>query len=129
MTTPRLLLRRDLQNGLTLELYDHSRLMAGDRWQVVLEVRLAIPLTAGHLPPEMRGRLPEVIQALGPEVIFSQQDRRHFIDAREAPALLLKMQERLLQGIEGYVGHPSFAPGFLLKKFTEWRAGQGLPSG
>ncbi|MEJ2071368.1 MAG: hypothetical protein P8X58_13355 [Syntrophobacterales bacterium] len=32
-----------LNNGLTLEFWDYSRPIAGDRWFVLLEVRIAIP--------------------------------------------------------------------------------------
>ena len=117
--TERLLLRYSLPNGLILELYDRSRPMAGDRWQVVLEVRLPIPVNAANLPPELADRAPEVMAALGPEIAFTQQEVHHFIDAREVPAYLEEMQTRLVEGLKGYLGHPDFAKRFIRKKFTE----------
>jgi hypothetical protein len=36
--------RHPLNNGLTLEFWDYSRPIAGDRWFVLLEVRIAIPI-------------------------------------------------------------------------------------
>ena len=119
MVTESLLLRQSLPNGLVLELYDRSRPMAGDRWQVVLEARLAIALSAVPLPADLQERAPEIMEALGPEIIFVHQDIRHFIDFREVPAILQEMQDRVLEELAGYLGHPNFAGRYIRKKFAE----------
>ncbi len=119
MVMKNLLLRQNLPNGLVLEVYDLSRPMAGDRWQVVLEVRVPIPVTEAVLPADLKAQAPEVIEALGPEISFTQQEIHYFIDAREVPALLEEMQERLVQGLIEYLGHPDFAGRYLRKKFAE----------
>jgi len=119
MVMKNLLLRQNLPNGLVLEVYDLSRPMAGDRWQVVLEVRVPIPVTEAVLPADLKAKAPEVIEALGPEISFTQQEIHYFIDAREVPALLEEMQERLVQGLIEYLGHPDFAGRYLRKKFAE----------
>jgi len=124
MMTERLLVRQTLRNGLTLELYDRSRPMAGDRWQVLLEVRLAIPVTPATLPPDLADRGQEVMAALGPEIFFTQEDVRHFIDAREVPELLQEMQARLLEGLQGYLGRPDFPGRYLRQKFVEYQERQ-----
>lgn len=124
MTTKSLLLRRSLPNGLLLELYDRSRPMAGDRWQVILEVSVPIPVNEAALPADLKERAPEVIAALGPEIIFTQQEIHHFVDAREVSALLQEMQERLLQGLSDYLGHPDFAGRYIRKKFAEYQEKQ-----
>ena len=119
MVTESLLLRQSLPNGLVLELYDRSRSMAGDRWQVVLEVRLAIAVNAAALPTDLKDQAPEVMEALGPEITFIQQDIRHFIDSREVPAVLQEMQDRVQEELVGYLGHPDFAGRYIRKKFAE----------
>jgi len=119
MATARLVHTETLANGLSLAVYDCSRPMAGDRWQVILEVRLAVPVTPATVPPDLADRLPEVLAALGPEPVFSKQEVRHFIDAREVAGILAEMQTRLLQGLRAYLGHPDFAGRFLGRKFTE----------
>ena len=43
-----------LENGLTLELLDASRLLAGDRWLVHLVARMEIPLT-----PDLLDEVPD----------------------------------------------------------------------
>lgn len=117
--TETVLLRQTLPNGLILEFYNLSRPMAGDRWQVIIEVRLSIPVTADTLPPDLRERAQEVITALGQELFFSKQEIRHFIDIREVPAMLQEMQTRLWEGLKGYIGHPEFAGRYIRKKFSE----------
>lgn len=124
MNSERLLCRQTLANGLNLELLDHSRPLAGDRWLVKLEVRVAIPVTAETLPPELKERCQEVVEALGPEITFRKEDVRHFIDQREVPELREKMQARLLRGLTSYLGHPDFAGRYLRKKFAEYEERQ-----
>ena len=122
MNTPRLLDRHRLDNGLILEFWDHSRPLVGDRWYVTLETRIAIPVETETLPPELKVNAGMVMEALGEEIIFSQQEARNFIGASEAPALLQDMQERILTLASGYFGHADFAAGFIRKKFAALQA-------
>jgi hypothetical protein len=123
--TETLLLRQTLPNGLILEFYDRSRPMAGDRWQVIIEVRLPIPVTAATLPPDLRARADEISTALGQEIFFIKQEMRHFIDIREVPAVLQEIQTRLWEGLKDYMGHPEFSGRYIRKKFAEL---QGQPN-
>lgn len=113
------LLRKTLPNGLILEFHDCSRTIAGDRQQVVLEVRLPIPVNAAALPPDLADRFREVITALGQEILFTKQEVRHFVDAQEVPAILQEMQTRLWEGLKDYLGHHDFAGRYIRKKFVE----------
>jgi hypothetical protein len=117
--TDKLLLRQPLANGLILEFYDLSKPMAGDRWQVILEVRLPIAVDAVTLPPDLADRASEVSAALGREIVFTQQEVHYFIDFHKMPGLLHEIQTRLLTGLEDYLGHPEFAGRYLRKKFIE----------
>lgn len=122
MNSPRLLGRHPLENGLTLEFWDHSRPLVGDRWYVNLEARIAIPVRAETLPPELQAQADMVVEALGEEIIFSRKEARNFIAASEAPGLLQEMQDRILALTPGYFGHANFAAGFIRKKFAELQA-------
>ncbi|MFZ2089639.1 MAG: hypothetical protein WAU47_13790 [Desulfobaccales bacterium] len=93
--------------------------MAGDRWQVILEVRLPIPVTKATLPPDLVERAPEVLAALGPKIVFTQEDVRHFIDVHEVPGVLQEMQARFVEGLGAYVSRPDFPGRFIRKKFIE----------
>jgi hypothetical protein len=114
----RFMLQQVLPNGLVLELWDHSRLIAGDRWLVSLETRLIIPIQAETLPPDLKPLAAAIKTTLGPEVIFSQKDERNFIAETAAPALLKEMQDRVLKLAVGYFGHADFAPGFIRKTYA-----------
>jgi len=119
MNSARLMGRQALQNGLTLELWDHSRPIAGDRWYVLLEARIAVPVLIYTLPPELKPQAAQVMAALGDEIIFSQKDERNFIAASEAPTLLQEMQARVLALAPGYFGHADFAARFIRRKYAE----------
>ena len=122
MATERLISRHSLDNGLILEMWDRSRPVAGDRCQVVLETRIGIPITTDTLPTDLRGRRSEIVQALGPQIVFSQARERNFISASVAPALLKEMEAQILDVTRKYFSHPDFPGRYIRKKFAEYLA-------
>ncbi len=118
MTPEKLISRQPLANGLTLEFWDHSRPMIGDRWIVTLEARVIIPVGPATLLPDLAAREAEVLRALGTELVFSQRDERNFIDAKEFEATLNEMTQRLQTQLKPYLDHPEFAGRFIRKKFA-----------
>ena len=119
MTPSKLLSRQDLKNGLVLEFWDLSRPLTGDRWQVVVEVRVAIPVTPANLPPDLKGQQDQVIAVLGTEAVFTKQEVRNFVAEEQIPPLIDEVQKQLLASLSGYLGHPEFAPRFIRKQFTD----------
>ncbi len=69
----KLISRQLLPKGLTLELWNRSRPVAGDRWQVILETLIAIPVKANTLPADLQGQAAAIIAALGSEILFSHR--------------------------------------------------------
>ena len=63
---------------------------------MLLEVRIAIPIRPDTLPPELRGRIDQVKETLGDEIMFFQKNERNFIAATEAPIILKDMQDSFL---------------------------------
>ncbi len=124
MTTEKLRSRHPLNNGLTLEFWDLSRPMIGDRWIITLELRITIPINAANLPPELLAQPEDILRALGPEILFSQRDERNFIDAGEFDAALEEMQARLLTLAPSYYGHPEFAGRLIRKRYAEFQEKQ-----
>lgn len=124
MTTEKLLSRHPLNNGLTLEFWDLSRLMIGDRWIITLELRITIPINAANLPPDLLSHEAEIVRVLGPEIVFSQRDERNFIAAKEFDASLEEMQARLLTLAPSYFGHPEFAGRLIRKRYAEFQEKQ-----
>jgi len=119
MNAPRLLARHTLDNGLILEFWDLSRPLVGDRRFVCFEARIAVPVRAEMLPPELKPQAAQVAEALGEEIIFSQRQERNFIAASKATALLQDMQDRMLALAPGYFGQAAFAARFIRKKYAE----------
>jgi hypothetical protein len=119
MNTPGLLKRQRLNHGLNLEFWDHSRPMAGDRWLVSLEVRMAVPVREETLPPELQGDAAAVIGVLGEEVVFTRTEERHFIAASEAARCLEDMQNRVLAQAPVYFGRLDFPARLIRKKYAE----------
>lgn len=120
MTAEKIISRHPLDNGLILEFWDLSRHTAGDRWQVTLEARIAVPVRPEYLPPELQEKWQEVAEALGPEVCFRHQETRNFVDERLMPELLKEMETRLLQGMKRYASHPQFGARFLRRRYNEY---------
>jgi len=123
----RLIGRQPLNNGLNLEFWDHSRMVAGDRWYVDLEARITIPVRPDTLPRELKEFSDQDMEALGREITFSQHDVRNFIAASEVAAMLQEMQERSLALAPGYFGNAGFAAGFIRRKYAEWQERRKLP--
>jgi len=129
MNPEKLLSKHSLDNGLTLNLWDCSRPVAGDRWYVALEARIAIPVNQDTLPPELRREAAAVAAALGPQLIFSQRDERNFIAAQEVPDLLKEMATRALDLAGHYFGHPDFPKKLVRQKYAQHlarRRGEGF---
>ncbi len=119
MNPEKLLSRHALANGLFLEFWDRSRPVAGDRWQVVVEVRTPVAVIADSLPPDLRPQLDRVISVLGENVVYSKQEVRNFVPAAEMPAILKLIEEQLLSSLRGYLGHPDFAARYIRKRYAE----------
>jgi hypothetical protein len=119
MTPMKLLSRQDLRNGLVLEFWDLSRPLTGDRWQVVLELRVAVPVSAANLSPDLQDKQAEINKVLGEEPVFSKQEVRSFVSAGEIPALLAELQGQLHASLAGYLSHPEFAARFIRKKYLD----------
>jgi len=128
MEPEKLFSRHPLANGLTLEFWDLSRSILGDRWQVVLEARIVIPVSAANLPPDLPVEEGEIRRALGPEIVFSQRDERTFIPAGELLETLTEMETRLLTLAAAYFGHPEFAGRLIRKRYAEYRQRQSRPT-
>lgn len=121
MITEKLLSRHPLENGLTLEFWDLSRPMIGDRWIVTLEARLIIPVSAATLPADLQAQEADIVRALGTEIVHSQRDERNFVDTREMAANLKEIETRLLALAPSYFGHPEFAGRLIRKRFAEFQ--------
>jgi hypothetical protein len=119
MTPVKLLSRQSLSNGLFLEFWDLSRPLAGDRWQVVVEVRVPVPVTAAILPPDLQPQMAQIIAVLGEEPVFAKQEVRQFVAQGEVAALMVDLQAQLHSSLAAYLAHPEFSARFIRKKYAD----------
>lgn len=114
-----LLETRQLSNGTTLNLYDASRRQGVDRWIVVMEAQLDIPVDETGLPPEgVEGlSLETVREALGPRVVFLSRRERVFVPDDEKEGLLNSLREEFCANAVPYLANPIFPIRFILKQY------------
>lgn len=112
-----------LDNGLTLRLFDRSRRVAGDRWYVGLLAEIEVPvdrkeLLKCHTGPEKD--IDEFISETKGVVIFQMKRERNFIDEKEREEVLKGLLQALKASCLGYMGHGSFGPGFVRRRFQDY---------
>ena len=103
-----------LDNGLTLELFDHSRRVAGDRWLVSLFASVRVEVT-----PENREDYGKIRSVLGAATRFTHEQIRNFVDASEKDAVLAEMRERFLDTGLVYLSTPDFSGKLIVRKYRE----------
>ncbi len=110
-----------LENRAILQLYDASRIMAGDKMLVTLLVRIEIPVeslggtkTAYGLPPAE-----EIRVAIGDPVAWEYRKQRMFIDIREKEEVFEKIRAEFDANMRPYLLHPDFPAGFVKKQLEK----------
>ena len=118
-----LLETRQLSNGTTLNLYDASRRQGTDRWIVVMEARLEIPVDDRCLPPGQRDglSLETICKALGPLVVYVSRKERIFVPNEKKAGLLTAFQEEFCRNAVPYLLHPVFPSRFIIKQYREYQ--------
>lgn len=112
--------RIPLDNGLNLELYNHSRPVAGDRWLVSLEARIEIEVKPEYFTRPIEDVSFEVVKAiLGEKVTYRYEKRRNFIAETEKEAILNGLKARFLDTTFGYLSSPGFPRRFIQRKYQE----------
>jgi len=121
-----LLETRQLSNGTTLSLYDASRRQGADRWVVVLEARLEIPVDhTSFLPERADGlTLETVVKALGPSVYYVGRRERNFISDEDKAGLLNDFQAKFSRDTVPYLLHPAFPARFITKQYLAFKKKQ-----
>ncbi|MFC1829283.1 hypothetical protein ACFL0O_06705 [Thermodesulfobacteriota bacterium] len=111
----------DLKNGLTLEMHDISRKLAGDRWYVGFIARMDIPLKGLFSNNSNSGEIDskKMEHILGEEIRFEQKRDRHFIGEKEKDALLNRLVDDFLKSTLSYLSHSDFGKKYALKEYKE----------
>ena len=109
-----------LDDGIRLEVFDGSRPLVGDRWQVAAVVRLVIPVDAVLAAGASDEPDPSEISALtGDPVVFEKRLERTFVSADQKKEILQEMVRGYLDGARAYLSRPAFARNYILKRYAE----------
>lgn len=111
-----------LENGLVLKLFDASKKIAADRWQVVCIAGLDVPVDCpdgealsaeGILPGELR-------RALGDPVVFEKVLEKNFVDDAEAEQVRSDLFASMTRSLLPYLSRPEFPVRFLIRRYREF---------
>jgi len=117
----RLIERISLENGLTLEMFDNSRHVAGDRWIVFFEARIEVEVKREYLQDQHKVGVPfeDIRTALGETVLYRYEKVRNFIAETEKNEVFKGLKERFLNTSLGYLSSPEFPRKMILRKYQD----------
>lgn len=115
-----------LDNHLNLEIWDLSRILAGDRWLVCLEARMDISLEMKYFDslPEKEKLFSVMEKIYGPEVPYRYKEEKHFVDQSEKDELVHEFIEMMKENLIPYLSHPDFSRRFIMSRLKELRTKQ-----
>ena len=110
-----------LENCLTLEMFDHSRHVAGDIWLVSFGARVEVKVKPEYFvgDSETGISIENVRALLGEKVTYRYTKEHNFVAETEIEAVLKGLKERFLDTSLGYVSSPEFPRRFVHRKYKE----------
>ena len=110
-----------LENGLTMELYDCSRPVAGDRWLVSLVARIEVEVRpeyfeGKHTPDDP---LDAIQAALGDKATYRHEKTRNFIAETEKDDVFKLLKERFLAASTGYLSSADFPRKLIMLQYKK----------
>jgi hypothetical protein len=120
-TEGKLIERMRLENSLTLEMFDHSRHVAGDRWLVSFEARVEVKVKPEYFMGGSKTgiSLEDVRALLGEKTTYRYIKERNFIAETEREAVLEDLKERFLDTSLGYISSLEFPRKLVHRKYQE----------
>lgn len=119
-----MLLEKNLGNGVSFTITEHSRLIAADRWYVKVVGEISLPLSEAawaeiaEEDPALRAR---VRSHLGETVVHHLVKDRNFVDAAARGEVVKELVEQLVKTIGAYLEVAAFPTRFLASKYREAR--------
>jgi hypothetical protein len=116
---PRLMERRELPNGVTLEFWDESRRVVGDRWYVGIRAVVPIRLSdhqVDHIAPEV---MEFVRTKAGDHLCFQLKEGKNFVAEDEVDSVREEFKRLVLRNSLPYLSRPDFPSRFVSHKLRE----------
>jgi hypothetical protein len=119
----RLIEKIALPNGLILEIWDTSHLMAGDRWLVSLLAKVEVTVLPEYFSTLDDGEqaYQDLVAAHGNSLVFTQEKVSLFVDEGETKEVLTRLRRSIKDNLAAYLGNPKFASSYVLKKYGDLR--------
>jgi len=113
-----------LDNNLDLEIWDLSRVIAGDSWLVSMEARLNVPIEIEHLEtlPDKEKVLAILKETFGAKISYRYNQEKFFVDKNKKRHVFKENLERLKESVLQYLSRPDFARKLVLSKCRELNA-------
>jgi hypothetical protein len=113
-----------LDNNLDLEIWDLSRVIAGDMWLVSLEARLNVPIEIEYLEtlPDKEKILAGLKDIFGREITYRYNQQKFFVDKNKKRDVFRENLERLKESVLKYLSRPDFARKLVLSKCRELKS-------
>ncbi len=114
-----------LENGLTLEIYDLSRQVAGDRWLVSFVARIDVAVTPEYFEGQgsENPSLDAVRKAVGEKATYRYEKSRHFIEETEKEEVFNRLKERFVETTLPYFSSANFPRNVILSRYREVQEG------
>ncbi|HYA01993.1 MAG TPA: hypothetical protein VEI04_02635 [Syntrophobacteria bacterium] len=115
----RLLERRELSNGLSLEFWDESRRLTGGRWYVAVRAVVPVPLSE-HFPQGISSAVMEfILTEVGDDLCFQLREERNFIAKADMAATREELKEVFIKNSLSYLCRADFPSRFVSRKVRE----------
>lgn len=126
--TEQLLKSLDLKNGLTLQLWARSKVMAGNRWKISITAQADIPVEKAFQEINAVAPVPvdEIKKLLGEYIRFEKKMERFFIDENEKDHIIRAVADSLIESILPYLNHPRFCKNFVVREFMKAQQAESL---
>ena len=112
-----------LGNGLILEIYDHSRKVAGDRWfvKLVAKVDISIDYLTGNARGSSKLKLPidELKKYFDACIRYEQKRERNFISEKEKDNVFNNLLTLYLTSSQTYLSHPDFPIRYTTREYSK----------
>ena len=112
-----------LGNGLILEIYDHSRQVAGGRWLVKMVAKVDIAID--YLINNTRGssklnlQIDELRKFFDASIRYEQKRERNFISEKEKDIVFDDLLTSFLKSSQAYLSHPDFPIRYAVREYSK----------
>jgi len=111
--------RRELANGLTLEFWDESRKVVGDRWYVGVRAVVPVPLSDHQVDHVAPGVMEFIRDAVGDHLFFQVREEKNFVAEAEVDALREEFKRVFISNSLPYLSRPDFPSRFVSGKLKD----------